>query len=84
MQRAYQGHAGAFAVIEISELALRFRETPQGIEDALLLLRGLGRAESVRPSGYWQVQLKGPLLGGRETPWQKYEQLCINPGGRKV
>jgi hypothetical protein len=37
--------------------AVRFRKTPQGIIDTLLLLRAMGRAEPLDCHGYWKLKL---------------------------
>jgi len=57
-----------FVIVEIPEPARRFRETPQAIEDALLLLRDMGRAEPIHLHGCWKLQLAGTLISGREGP----------------
>ena len=44
-------------ILEITELANRFRETPQTIKDALLLLRDVGCAEPADLDGCWRLQL---------------------------
>ena len=44
-------------ILEITELANRFRETPQTIKDALLLLRDIGCAEPAHLDGCWRLQL---------------------------
>ena len=48
-------------ILEITELANRFRETPQTIKDALRLLRDIGRAEPADLDGCWKLQLAGTL-----------------------
>jgi hypothetical protein len=53
-------------IVEIPELAHRFRETPQTIKDALRLLRDIGRAEPADLDGCWKLQLAGTLPSGRE------------------
>jgi hypothetical protein len=68
MIQAYCGFTVPVVVVEIPELARRFRETPQAIKDALLLLRGTGRAEPVHLHGCWKLQLAGTLISGREDP----------------
>jgi hypothetical protein len=45
MIQAFYGYSVPDAIVEITELANRFRETPQTIKDALRLLRDIGRAE---------------------------------------
>lgn len=66
MIQAYNESSVPNVIVEIPELAYRFRETPQTIEDALRLLRDTGRAEPADPSGCWLVQLAGTLPGGHE------------------
>lgn len=44
------------AIVEISELARRFRETPETIGEALLYLKRSGRAEPVDVEGCWKVR----------------------------
>jgi hypothetical protein len=44
-------------ILEITELANRFRETPQTIKDALLLLRDIGCAQPAGLDGCWKLQL---------------------------
>ena len=48
-----------YVIVEIPELARRFRETNQTIRDALLLLNEMGRAEPAYRGGYWKVKLAG-------------------------
>jgi hypothetical protein len=55
-----------YVIVEVPELARRFRETPRTIKDALLLLRDMGRAESAHVYGCWKLQLTSTLLSGRE------------------
>src|SRR6202011_6287100 len=45
MIQAYGRYSVPNVILEITELANRFRETPQTIEDALLLLRDIGCAQ---------------------------------------
>jgi hypothetical protein len=49
-----------------AELVQRFRETPQTIKDAPLLLRNSGRAVPVDLDGGWKLQLARILPGGHE------------------
>src|SRR5260370_24308826 len=44
-------------ILEITELANRFRERPQTIKDALQLLRDIGCAEPADLDGCWRLQL---------------------------
>jgi hypothetical protein len=66
MIRAYHELSAPYVIIEITELERRFRETPQTIKDALLLLRDIGRAEPADLDGCWKLRLAGPLPSGRE------------------
>jgi hypothetical protein len=59
MIQAYRRHSVSNVILEITELANRFRETPQTIKDALLLLREIGRAEPVELDGCWKLKLAG-------------------------
>jgi hypothetical protein len=68
MIHAYCGFTVPSVIVEIPELACRFRETPQAIEDALLLLKDMGRAEPTHLYGCWKLQLAGILVSGREGP----------------
>jgi hypothetical protein len=59
---AYQSHAAPYVIVEIAELAVRFRETPRAVNDALVLLGKMGRAEPFRAlRGCWKLKLAGPL-----------------------
>jgi|HubBroStandDraft_1064217.scaffolds.fasta_scaffold06132_9 hypothetical protein len=51
-------------IVEIPELALRLRKTPQAIKDALLLLRAEGLAEPLDCHGHWKLRLEGDLSDG--------------------
>ena len=59
MIQVYRRHSVPNVILEITELANRFRETPQTIKDALLLLREIGRAEPVDLDGCWKLKLAG-------------------------
>jgi hypothetical protein len=59
MIQVYRRHSVPNVILEITELANRFRETPQTIKDALLLLREIGRAEPVALDGCWKLKLAG-------------------------
>ena len=67
MIRTYCGYSVPYLIVEVPELARRFRETPRTIKDALALLRDMGRAESAHPYGYWKLQLANTLLSGHEA-----------------
>jgi hypothetical protein len=55
------------AIVEIPDLACRFRETPQTIKDALRLLRDIGRAEPADLNGCWKLHLAGTLPSDHES-----------------
>ena len=57
MVQAYYGYSVPNVMVELPELASRFRETPQTIKDALLLLGEKGRAEPTDLPGCWQLRL---------------------------
>jgi hypothetical protein len=59
-----------YVIITISELAVRFRKTPQGINDTLLLLRAMGWAEPLGCHGHWKLKLTA-IASGR-----KYERAA--------
>jgi hypothetical protein len=66
MIQAYRESSVPYVIVEIPELALRFRETPRTIKDALLLLEEKGLADPVELPGCWKLKLAGTLLSGRE------------------
>jgi hypothetical protein len=59
MIQEYRRRSVPNVILEITELASRFRETPQAINDALLLLRDIGCAEPAELDGCWKLQLAG-------------------------
>jgi hypothetical protein len=63
MIQAYYRYSAPIVILEITELANRFREKPQTIKDALVLLREIGRAEPADLDGCWKLRLAGTLLG---------------------
>ena len=65
MLQTYCGYSVPYVIVEVPELAHRFRETPRTIKDALLLLSDMGRAESAHLYGCWKLQLASTLLSGR-------------------
>lgn len=67
MIQAYCGSCAPNVIVEIQELATRFRETPQTIKDALLLLTDMGRAEPADLGGCWKLQLASTLLSGEKN-----------------
>jgi hypothetical protein len=48
-------------IVEVPELATRFRETQRTIKDALALLRDMGRAEPIHLRGCWRLLLAETL-----------------------
>lgn len=56
MIQDYRGYAAPYAIVEVPELALRFRETPRTIQDALALLGGMGQAEPLHLRGCWKLR----------------------------
>ena len=66
MIRVYDERSALHVIVEIPELASRFRETPQAVKDALLLLSEMGRAEPFHRRGCWKVRLAGTLRRDRE------------------
>jgi hypothetical protein len=54
-------------IVEIPELALQFRKTPQAIKDTLLLLRAMDRAEPLDCHGHWKLKLAGALSGREDV-----------------
>ncbi len=59
-----QAHRESFApyvIVEIPELASRFRETQRTIKDALALLRDMDRAEPLHLRGCWKLLLAETL-----------------------
>jgi hypothetical protein len=51
-------------IVEIAELAVRLRETPQAMQDALGLLGKMGRAELFCLRGCWKLRLAGNFASG--------------------
>lgn len=56
-----------YVIVEIPELARRFRETTQTIKDALLLLNDMGRAEPADRGGHWKLKLAGTFRPRRRA-----------------
>jgi hypothetical protein len=57
MIQEHRRYSAPNVVLEIAELANRFRETPQTIKDALLLLKDIGCAEPADLDGCWKLRL---------------------------
>jgi len=66
MIQAFYHRSAPEVIVEIPEMACRFRETPRTIKDALRLLRDMGRAEPADLDGCWKLQLAPTLPSGRE------------------
>jgi len=45
------------AIVEVDDLAFRFRETPQTITKALCLLERQGQAQRTKVHGLWKLQV---------------------------
>lgn len=59
----WTGRPPQYVIVEVTELAYRFRETEQVIKDALLLLKTARRAEPVPRCGYWKLKVAGTPSG---------------------
>ena len=66
MIRAYHRSAVPYVIVEIPELATRFRETPLAIADSLILLRGMGHAKPAGRVGCWKLRLSCILNGTQD------------------
>ncbi len=60
----YRGYTAQYAMVEVPELAIRFRETPRTIQEALALLGDMGRAEPSHLQGCWKLRLADALRSG--------------------
>jgi|SRR2546429_8700769 hypothetical protein len=63
----WSGLPPPFVIITIPELAVRFRKTPQAINDTLLLLRAMGRAEPLDCHGRWKLKLTFAVSGREDA-----------------
>lgn len=81
MTQADHGYSVPDVILEITELASRFRETTQTIQDSLRLLRDIGRAEPADLDGCWKLQLPGTLPSCREDFYSATHHSYI---GRKT
>jgi len=61
MIQAYHESSMPYVIVEIPELATRFRETPRTIKDALALLGEMGRADPSHVRGCWRLRLADTL-----------------------
>jgi hypothetical protein len=57
MLQSYYERPMEYVMVEISELAYRLKETPETIQDALVLLRDMGRADAYDGHGRWKLRL---------------------------
>jgi hypothetical protein len=73
MIQAYHGYSMATVMVEVPELASRFRETPHTIEDAILLLSKRGLAESADLPGCWKLRLTDT---GRSNKGDAHDFQC--------
>ena len=62
MIQAHLGYSTQDVVVEVPEMARRFRETPKTIKEALVLLEGTGRAQPIHLSDCWRLQLTSNRL----------------------
>jgi hypothetical protein len=65
MHQSYYDSPAHILLVEAAELERRFRETPQVIEGALLLLSDMGRAEPADRDKRWKLKL-GDTLSSRD------------------
>jgi hypothetical protein len=63
MLQSYYARPLEYVMVEIAELAFRLRETPQTIEDALLLLKDMGCADPYDRHGRWILRRREALDG---------------------
>jgi hypothetical protein len=61
MHQSYYDSPEEVLIVEATELERRFRETPQVIEGALLLLSDMGRAEPGERDKRWKLKLGDTL-----------------------
>ena len=66
MIQAHLGYGMQDVVVEVPEMARRFRETPKTIKAALVLLEGTGRAQPIHLSDCWRLQLTSTGLRDSE------------------
>ncbi len=57
MIQAHLGFGATTVVVEVAEMAHRFRETPKTINNALALLEEAGWAQPIHLRGCWRLQL---------------------------
>jgi hypothetical protein len=66
MIQAYREPFASYVVVEVPELASRFREKQGTIKDALALLREVGRAEPLELRGCWKLMLADSLRNEKD------------------
>ena len=70
MMQAHLGYSTGYdmpdVVVEVPEMARRFRETPKTIKEALVLLEETGRAQPIHLSDCWRLQLTSTRLRDSE------------------
>jgi hypothetical protein len=66
MMQAHLGYSTPDVVVEVPEMARRFRETPKTIKEALVLLEETGRAQPIHLSDCWRLQLTSNRLRDSE------------------
>jgi hypothetical protein len=71
MIRVHRGSSLPYAIVEILELASRFRETQETIKDALELLKEMDRAEPSHLRGCWRLSLADTLRSEGEHDFDK-------------
>ena len=69
MIRLHEESVAPYVILAVPEIATRFRESAQAIEDALRLLSETGRAHVVDRQGNWKVKVTStPVGGSQELP----------------
>lgn len=66
MIQAHLGYGMPDVVVEVPEMARRFREPPKTIKEALVLLEETGRAQPIHLSDCWRLQLTSTGLRDSE------------------
>jgi hypothetical protein len=66
MIQAHTGYGGTDVVVEVAEMAHRFRETPKTIKKALAVLGEAGWAQPIHLRGCWRLQLTRTGFGDAE------------------
>jgi hypothetical protein len=66
MMQAHLGYSTPDVVVEVPEMARRFRETAKTIKEALVLLEETGRAQPIHLGDCWRLQLRSTPLKDSE------------------